>query len=66
MNISELKTKSETELRHLLDELRKTLRNLKFDLSAGKIKNVRLTRKTKKEIAQILTFLNQKKNVGQS
>ena len=32
------------------------LRQLRFDLSAGKVKNVREIRKFKKEIAQILTL----------
>ncbi len=43
-----------------LEEKREKLRELRFDLSAGKIKNVREIRKIRKEIARILTKLNNK------
>lgn len=57
MRISELRQKSKTELLKLLSDEREKLRQLRFDLAGGKIKNVREIRKTKKEIAQILTLL---------
>ena len=59
MEISELKQKSKTELNKLLQDLRERLRQLRFDLVAGKVKNVREIRKIKKEIARILTLLKQ-------
>ena len=37
---------------------REHLRNLRFDLAAGKVKNVRAIRELKKEIARILTVLH--------
>ncbi len=58
--IKELKNKSEGELFKLLQENRDKLRSLKFDLAAGKVKNVTELRKIKKLIARILTFSNQK------
>ena len=58
--IEELKNKSEGELFKLLQENRDKLRNLKFDLAAGKVKNVTELRSTKKLIARLLTFMNQK------
>lgn len=60
MKIKELKQKSEKDLQGLLQEDRERLRQLKFDLSAGKVKNVREVRSIKKDIARILTILNNK------
>jgi large subunit ribosomal protein L29 len=57
MKITELRLKSKKELQKILTEEREKLRQLRFDLSAGKVKNVREVRKIKKEIAQILTLL---------
>jgi len=59
MEISELKQKSKDELKKILQDLRERLRQLRFDLAAGKVKNVREIRKIKKEIARILTLLGQ-------
>ncbi|MBU2544840.1 50S ribosomal protein L29 [Patescibacteria group bacterium] len=58
MKAKELKQKNEKELQKLLQEDREKLRQLKFDLSAGKVKNVREIRKIKKDIARIMTILN--------
>jgi len=58
--MKELKGKSEKELNRMLAEDREKLRKLKFDLSSGKVKNVREIRKVKKNIARILTLINQK------
>jgi len=59
VKISELRQKSKSELQKLLQDSRKRLRQLRFDLAAGKVKNVREIRKIKKEIARILTLLKQ-------
>jgi len=48
------------ELQRLLREKRERLRQLRFDLAGGKVKNVREIRETKKDIARILTFLKLK------
>jgi len=58
--IKELRNKSEKDLQKLLLTEREKLRNLKFDLAAGKVKNVKESRAIKKEIARILTILNDK------
>jgi large subunit ribosomal protein L29 len=55
--INELKQKSKEELPKTLEDDREKLRQLRFDLSAGKVKNVREIRNVKKEIARILTLL---------
>lgn len=57
MKIAELRQKTKSELEGLLNDDREKLRQIYFDLSAGKVKNVREVRKTKKEIAQILTLI---------
>ncbi len=57
MNLTELRQKSKEELQKILGDSREKLRQLRFNLSAGKVKNVREIRSLKKEIAQILTLL---------
>lgn len=59
MKITELRKKPKGELTRLLRDDREKLRQLRFDLVSGKIKNVREVRKTRKEIARILTLLKQ-------
>jgi len=59
MKASELKQKSQEELAKILQDSREKLQQLRFDLSAGKVKNVREIRSIKKEIARILTLLKQ-------
>jgi len=57
MKIRELSQKSKAELNKLLSDDREKLRQLRFDLSSGKVKNVRELREIKKDIARILTLL---------
>ena len=57
MKISEIRQKPKKELESMLLERREHLRNLRFDLASGKVKNVREIRELKKEIARILTIL---------
>ena len=58
--IQELKTKPTEELLKLLKESTERLRVLKFDLAAGKVKDIRELRALKKDIARIKTFLSQR------
>ncbi len=58
MKINELKTKTESELKKFLQDNRERIRQLRFDLASGKVKNIREIRKVKKIIAQVLTLLN--------
>ena len=60
MTINEFKQKSEKELKKLLLDSRERLRQLRFNLASGKVKNVREIRKLKKDIARMLTILNKK------
>ena len=57
MKTTELQQKSKSELQKILSDNREKLRQLRFDLAAGKVKNVREVRKIKKDIARILTVL---------
>ena len=61
MKIVEIRKKSKTELKNMLQDLRNKLRALRFDLASGKIKNVRDVRKTRKDIARVLTILKEEK-----
>ena len=61
MDLTELRQKSKNELKKTLQGSQERLRQLRFDLAAGKIKNVREIRKIKKEIARILTLLNEQR-----
>ncbi|MDD2732219.1 MAG: 50S ribosomal protein L29 [Candidatus Pacebacteria bacterium] len=54
------KNQSAADLKRDLSLKRERLREMRFDLASGKIKNVREIRKIKKEIARILTEINKK------
>ncbi len=57
MKLIELRKKSKGELQKILEDNRDKLRQLRFSLSAGKVKNVKEIRNLKKEIARIMTLL---------
>lgn len=61
MKITELRSKSKTELQNLLKEHRQKERELRFRISSKQMKNVRELRRLKKEIARIMTSLNDNK-----
>lgn len=56
-DIKKLKERNAKDLEKDLADAREELRALKFDLAAGKVKNVRAINENKKKIARILTFL---------
>lgn len=58
MKISEISQKEKKELEEMLDEKKKELNQLRFNLASGKVKNISGIRKIKKEIAVILTAIN--------
>lgn len=59
--IRELKNKPAAELKKLLEESRSRLETLRFDLAAGKVKDVAEIRSLRKDVARILTFLRELK-----
>ncbi len=60
MKTAELQKKSVDELGKMATEERGKLQQLKFDLAAGKVKNVREIRNARRVIARILTLMKQK------
>ena len=62
MKIRELRHKTKKELRQTLVTSRDKLRELRFNLAGGKVKNIKEVHQIKKDIAKILTLLNEKGN----
>jgi ribosomal protein L29 len=60
MEFKELKSKSESELHHLLADFRNKIRELRFKDASKQLKNVREIRKAKGTVAQVLTLLHKK------
>lgn len=63
MDFKDLQKLSTAELQARLAELRQQVREHRFSITNNQLKNVRLTRQVKHEIAQILTILNKKSEV---
>ena len=59
MKLRELKQRTDKELKETLNSLRDKLRELRFNLAGGKVKNIREIHQTKKTIARILTLLKE-------
>ncbi|OHA13589.1 MAG: 50S ribosomal protein L29 [Candidatus Tagabacteria bacterium RIFCSPLOWO2_01_FULL_39_11] len=59
MKIVELKQLSKKELKETLQKKRTSLRSFYFNISKGKVKNMKEAREIKKDIARILTLENQ-------
>lgn len=51
------------ELENDLREKRESFRKFRFEMTGGKVKNVKEGRSIRKDIARILTFINQKRLV---
>ncbi len=60
--IQQLKTKPVETLNKELIDYREKLRKFKFDLSQGKVKDIKEIKKTKKMVARILTIINEQTN----
>ena len=58
MKFKELKTKSETEVKQLLLELKEKAHDLSVKLKLNQLKNNQELKATKKDIARIMTFLS--------
>jgi len=58
--LQSLRNKTKEELLKDLKENRDKLRNLRFELSSGKLKDVKVIKKQKKLISQILTVFKEK------
>lgn len=62
-DIQKIKDKNNVQLEKDLAEANEGFQVLKFNLAAGKMKNLREIKETKKKIARILTFMKQKSGV---
>jgi ribosomal protein L29 len=58
--IKKLSDKTIADLRKALTEAREELRALRFDLAAGKVKNIQKAKEVRKKIARVLTFIQLK------
>ncbi len=58
--MKDLLTKTEKELISMLTEKQIALRNFRFGVTGSKVRNVKEGASLKKDIARILTVLNQK------
>lgn len=58
MKFKELENKTKEELNHSLADLKSKLLKLNFDLADNKVKDLSQVKKTKRDIARILTMLN--------
>jgi len=58
-DIIELKHRSPEDLARLAKESGEKLRGLKFDLAAGKVKDINPIRTIRKDIARMKTFIRQ-------
>ncbi len=63
-DIQKLKDMASEEMERVLYTAREELRGLKFDLAAGKVKDIKTVSETRKKIARLMTFLNQKAKSG--
>ncbi len=59
-DIQEMKNKSSAELLKLVEDSTEKFRALRFDLAAGKVKNVAQLREVRKAIARAKTFLHER------
>jgi len=61
MKASEMRSMSQDELKQKLDEMRQTQFNLRFQLATNQLENTSRTKEVKKDIARIMTIINERK-----
>lgn len=59
MKIEEIRKKTSKQLQEALQEGKEKIRDLRFKQVSRQLKDVRVLRKTKREVARMLTVLNQ-------
>jgi large subunit ribosomal protein L29 len=59
MKTSELRQKTNNDLKTLLEDKQRALATLNFDLASGKVKNIKEVRQGRREIARIMTILRE-------
>lgn len=58
MKTQEFKNKDKKELEKIITEKKEILKNLRFDLASGKVKNIKEIKKARKDVAKIMTVIN--------
>lgn len=58
-DIQELKVRPAEELAHMVREANEKLRVLRFDLAAGKVKDISEIKELKKKVARMKTFIHE-------
>lgn len=66
MNLADLRSKTEEELKVLTASLKKDMQKVSEDLIKGKEKNIKKVKYLKKDFARIQTVLNEKKFLKES
>lgn len=64
MKIKEIKDKTIADLNKLISEKKESLRVFRFGTSGAKTKNVKEGKTLRKDIARIMTILNEKRRSG--
>ena len=59
MKTSELRQKSNNDLKQILEDKQRALATLNFDLASGKVKNIKEMRAARRDIAQIMTIVRE-------
>lgn len=65
MKIRELRQKTDKELKELSIHLKDNLRELRFNLAGGKVKNINEIHRTKRDIARVLTLIKENATLRQ-
>ncbi len=60
MRASEIRNYTDDELKKLLDEKKRQLMELRFQLAMGQLRNTSLIEETKRDIARIKTILRER------
>lgn len=66
MNAAELRDKTTDQLREELVRLKKEAFNLRFQQASGQLENTARIRQVRRDIARVLTVLNEKKRAAQA
>ena len=64
-DIQELKNRTADQLEALIAEAEEKLRALRFDLAAGKVKDISPIHEARKRIARMKTFIREKQTTNQ-
>ncbi len=64
MNIGDLRTKTDDELKQSIADLRKEAFNLRFQGASGQLENTSRIRRVRRDIAQVKTVQRQRKGVA--